>query len=238
MAGADLVGTRVERVLDSAAELLVRWGYQRVTIDEVARHAGIGKGTVYLHFRTKEALFVTVLLRAQAGVAERIAQRAEGDPTYALPAKLVSALYRELTADPLLRSLYFADVEVLGRLVHEATDTLGELTARRNKVMEEHLRLLQEAGCVRADLSVEVLRYLLSAVGAGFFFLDGFFGAATIGLDLPVAERADLIELALASIVQVPEPPAAELARVAPVVAELHRSLLEHIDREWRRRVR
>ena len=56
-------GGRLDRVLDAAADLLVRWGYQRVTIDDVARHAGIGKGTVYLHFRTKEALFLTVLLR-------------------------------------------------------------------------------------------------------------------------------------------------------------------------------
>ena len=55
----------MERVLDSAAELLLRWGYQRVTIDEIARHAGIGKGTVYLHFPTKEALFLTMLLRTQ-----------------------------------------------------------------------------------------------------------------------------------------------------------------------------
>ncbi|MGH3566828.1 MAG: helix-turn-helix domain-containing protein [Pseudonocardia sp.] len=43
---------REERLLDVATDLLVRWGYQRVTVDAVARQAGIGKGTVYLHFRT------------------------------------------------------------------------------------------------------------------------------------------------------------------------------------------
>ncbi len=56
--------SRSQLVLDSAAELLVRWGYRRVTIDDVTAHAGIGKGTVYLHLRTKDALFLTVLLRA------------------------------------------------------------------------------------------------------------------------------------------------------------------------------
>jgi AcrR family transcriptional regulator len=40
------VDTRLERVLDAAADLLVRLGYRRVTIEEVARRAGIGKGTV------------------------------------------------------------------------------------------------------------------------------------------------------------------------------------------------
>ena len=41
---------RAGRILDAAAELLLRWGYKRVSIEEIARHAGIGKGTVYLHF--------------------------------------------------------------------------------------------------------------------------------------------------------------------------------------------
>jgi AcrR family transcriptional regulator len=59
---------RLTRVLDAAAELLASWGYQRVTIDDVAKLAGIGKGSVYLHFRTKEALFLTVLLRGHRAV--------------------------------------------------------------------------------------------------------------------------------------------------------------------------
>src|ERR687895_2337457 len=93
MAAPEAPEPRVERVLDSAAELLVRWGYQRVTIDEIARHAGIGKGTVYLHFRTKEALFLTVLLRTHRRVAERRVQSMEADPASVLPAGLVGGSY-------------------------------------------------------------------------------------------------------------------------------------------------
>jgi AcrR family transcriptional regulator len=233
----ELAGARVERVLDAAGDLLVRWGYQRVTIDEVARHAGIGKGTVYLHFHTKDALFLTVLLRAQAGVAERIAQRAEEEPACALPSNIGRTMYLELSADPVLRALYLADVEMLGRLAHEAADTLGDLTARRDQVLDEHLRLLQEAGCLRADLSLPALRYTFDAVAAGFFLLDGF-GSRSAQAALPVEERGALLACALTATVEVPQPPAAELARVAPIVAGLYRSLLEHIDHEWRRRVR
>jgi AcrR family transcriptional regulator len=230
----DLAGARVERVLDAAGELLVRWGYQRVTIDEVARHAGIGKGTVYLHFHTKDALFLTVLLRAQAGVAERIAQRAEEEPASALPSSIGRAMYLELSADPVLRALYLADVEILGRLAHEAAETLGQLTTRRDQVLNEHLRLLQNAGCLRADLSLPALRYTFDAVAAGFFLIDGFGSQPA----LPVEERGELLAGALTATVEVPQPPAAELARVAPTVAALYRSLLEHIDNEWRRRLR
>ena len=40
---------RADRILDTARELLLLWGYRRVTIDELARRAGVGKGTIYLH---------------------------------------------------------------------------------------------------------------------------------------------------------------------------------------------
>jgi Bacterial regulatory proteins, tetR family len=36
---------REERILDAAAALLVRWGFRKTTIDDVAREAGVGKGT-------------------------------------------------------------------------------------------------------------------------------------------------------------------------------------------------
>src|SRR4051794_25078539 len=99
-------------MLDSAAELLVRWGYQRVTIDDVARHAGIGKGTVYLHFRSKDALFLTVLMRVHRVLARRVAERMEADAREVLPSRMMRHVYDEMTADPVARSLYLGDVEV------------------------------------------------------------------------------------------------------------------------------
>jgi AcrR family transcriptional regulator len=43
-------GKTRRRLLDAAAELFVTQGYRKTSIDEIARRAGIGKGTVYLHF--------------------------------------------------------------------------------------------------------------------------------------------------------------------------------------------
>ena len=48
---------RADRILDTARELLLAWGYRRVTIDELARRAGVGKGTIYLHWRSREEVF-------------------------------------------------------------------------------------------------------------------------------------------------------------------------------------
>jgi AcrR family transcriptional regulator len=49
------------RVLDAAAEVFARRGYQRATIDEIAREAGLSKGSVYWNFASKEELFGALL---------------------------------------------------------------------------------------------------------------------------------------------------------------------------------
>lgn len=42
------------RILDAAERLLGRYGYKKMTVADLAAEAGIGKGTVYLSFRSKE----------------------------------------------------------------------------------------------------------------------------------------------------------------------------------------
>ncbi len=41
-------------VLDAIGRLLERYGYRKMTVDDIAHEAGIGKGTVYLYFSSKE----------------------------------------------------------------------------------------------------------------------------------------------------------------------------------------
>ena len=43
-----------ELILDAADRLLARYGYRKMTVDDLAQEAGIGKGTIYLHFAGKE----------------------------------------------------------------------------------------------------------------------------------------------------------------------------------------
>lgn len=45
-----------ESILDATDRLLARYGYQKMTIDDLAREVGIGKGSVYLHFKSKEEI--------------------------------------------------------------------------------------------------------------------------------------------------------------------------------------
>src|SRR6185503_8339659 len=43
-----------EAILDATDRFLSRFGYKKMTIDDLAQEVGIGKGSVYLHFSSKE----------------------------------------------------------------------------------------------------------------------------------------------------------------------------------------
>ncbi|MEW6723459.1 MAG: TetR/AcrR family transcriptional regulator [Bacillota bacterium] len=53
---------KFERILEAAAEVFAEKGFHQATIDQIAQTAGIGKGTVYLYFKSKERLLQALLL--------------------------------------------------------------------------------------------------------------------------------------------------------------------------------
>ncbi len=52
-----------QEIIDAAARLFARYGFKKTSIDDVAVAARIGKGSVYLHFVSKEELFAEVVRR-------------------------------------------------------------------------------------------------------------------------------------------------------------------------------
>src|ERR671912_175520 len=51
--------TNRDAILDATDRLLSRSGYKRMTIDDLAKEVGIGKGSVYLHFESKEEIVLS-----------------------------------------------------------------------------------------------------------------------------------------------------------------------------------
>jgi AcrR family transcriptional regulator len=52
--------TKREAILAAALDLFGRYGWRRTSVDDIARQAGVAKGTVYLYVDTKETLFRTL----------------------------------------------------------------------------------------------------------------------------------------------------------------------------------
>jgi AcrR family transcriptional regulator len=86
---------RREAILDAAERMLQHAGaYAPIRMEGIASRLGLAKGTLYLYFPTKEALFLAVMHRAFASFFDRAEARlADGRPTRAaVPAALLAGL--------------------------------------------------------------------------------------------------------------------------------------------------
>ena len=65
-------------IVAAADRLLARYGYRRMTVEDIAREANIGKGSIYLHFPSKEAVILAVINRHIEATLEVLRQIAAG----------------------------------------------------------------------------------------------------------------------------------------------------------------
>ncbi len=68
----DTASTR-EAILDAADRLLGRLGFKKTTLDDLAREAGVGRRTIYLHFESKDDVALASIDRVVERLAERLA---------------------------------------------------------------------------------------------------------------------------------------------------------------------
>ncbi|MGZ3663837.1 MAG: TetR/AcrR family transcriptional regulator [Ktedonobacterales bacterium] len=155
---------REERILDAAAALLVRWGYRKTTIDDVAREAGVGKGTIYLHWKDKNELFRAVLARVSEQATEDMMQRIAADPEGGLFHRVWTHGMLVLFAHPLLAALMTGKSDIFqGMMDSLDPETISQLVGNA----DAHVAQLQRAGLIRADLPVSVITYLIGALKIG-----------------------------------------------------------------------
>ena len=54
---------RKKLIIEAAAKSFSLYGYKATTMDQVAKLANVGKGTIYTFFKTKEELFDEIIIR-------------------------------------------------------------------------------------------------------------------------------------------------------------------------------
>ncbi|PXY31006.1 TetR/AcrR family transcriptional regulator [Prauserella muralis] len=173
---ADAVRNRA-KVLSAADEVFVEHGTDAST-DQIAKRAGVGIGTVFRHFPTKELLLEAVF----AERLRRVGEQARTMATRQAPDEAFRELFGTLVADSgakqaLAEALTEAGVDVresASPVEDELRAALGELLARA-----------QQAGGIRDDIGIdEVIALLVGASQAIGKTLDVSMRARTLNVFL------------------------------------------------------
>jgi AcrR family transcriptional regulator len=146
-----------EKVLEAARAVFSEQG-RDAQMDDVARAAGVGVGTVYRHFPTKEALIEALMVSAFEAIAAAAEAALEvEDPWNAF----TSVLWRgaETMAGDRALSEVFASIP-------GATEAVMPTVAGLTDTMSELIRRAQKAGALREDLIVDDIPMVMCGIGS------------------------------------------------------------------------
>ena len=123
-------------ILDAADHLLARYGYKKMTIDDLAREVGVGKGTIYLHFESKEEVALSRIDRVIERLKAELKKLARSDESP------VTRLHRML----MLRVIYrFDSVQHYTESINHVMAAIRPaLLERRKQYFEAEARILAE----------------------------------------------------------------------------------------------
>ena len=165
--------SKAVRILAAAGELLLGRGSRGVTIAEVARKAHIGKGTVYLYWKTKEDLLLELVCRDFLALADEVTAELTADPDLARPSRLCPNMLRGAATHPFVSALQNNDEELLGVLTDDPRsarllDILGP-----DAVMRRILPIWRANDLARTDWPPADQAFALRALLAGFVVTAG-----------------------------------------------------------------
>ena len=147
-----------ERVLRTAQQVFATEGLG-VSLDEIARRAGVGPGTVHRHFPAKEALYLAVAAdQLQQLAAQAKALAASDDPAAALFTLMSQMMATGAENATVKSALAAAEFDVRTA----APDVAADLTRHTADLLSR----AQAAGAVRDDLSAEELMALVAGAFA------------------------------------------------------------------------
>jgi len=179
---------RAERILSAASELILRWGYRKTTIEDIARYAGVGKGTIYLHWKTREDLFLAVLLRERLIASKDLEQRLAEDPEGTTLHGMIKHILLSAIRNPLLKASMLRDSEILGELTHNESGK-KDLEQRLN-LTESFLTFLRSRGLIRTDIDLHAQVQMFITIAIGFLTANQFLPDAYQISDEEIANMA------------------------------------------------
>ena len=128
--------TTRDAILDATDRLLMRFGYKKMTIDDLAAEVGIGKGSIYLHFESKEEIALSHIDR----IVERLKQNLTDIANNGEP--VTKRLCEMLTERVLFR---FDSVQHYTQSLNELLSVIRpRLLDRRKKYFHEEARIIAE----------------------------------------------------------------------------------------------
>ncbi|MEM8926095.1 MAG: TetR/AcrR family transcriptional regulator [Actinomycetota bacterium] len=167
-APSDKVARREERILDAASELFVRYGYDKTTVDEIAKAAGVSKGMIYLHAKSKQDLLEKLIVREMERYGPTWLEQMDDDAEGGTIAGLYRGTLRAMRSSPFMEAVFHQDGHVFGNYLRQPDNIYRRLSETETEPHRRTIvRRMQETGAMRDDLSADVVAHIMNIIAVG-----------------------------------------------------------------------
>ena len=156
-----LTEERSAQILDAAARIFAAKGFERATIADVARSAGLAEGTIYNYFKNKNDLLVSLPRRMIAPTIEYVSEQlATSTPAAPFPPEQMLTLVAQKLVSTMQANahIFRALLSALPSMKTAAREKYVEQTVMyATGVLEKYFQAQIEQGVVRQGLSPRIL---------------------------------------------------------------------------------
>jgi TetR/AcrR family acrAB operon transcriptional repressor len=163
---------REQRILDVAADLIIHYGYDKTTISDIANAARVSKGTIYLHFESKDELFEALLFREMWRYSEAWLAAIEADPRGGSLGGVYKNVLYALNSSRFMAAILKQDPRILGNYLHKPDNIFSSI--KSFSMRADFIQAMQEAGAVRQDMDPAVIAHIIEMLGYGLVTISDF----------------------------------------------------------------
>ena len=161
---------RERRILDATATLIVRYGYDKTSVNDIAKEAGISKGAVYLHFDSKDELLHRLIFREMLAFIKIWGECMKTDTS----PKVFSSMYRHVLTimkeNSFIWALFSKQRWLMGTGFINRQDS--EVYQQRLGLSKTLLTNLKAVDAIRQDINPDTTAYIFNMLNYGYLKLD------------------------------------------------------------------
>ncbi len=164
-----------ELIIEKALKVFLLKGYDRATMNDVVNESGITKGGIYHHFKNKDDLFLTIIMKITSSIEEWIQKLFMEAKTieeliraYFISASEVMTAFMNLCPDEEVTSVHYYQfmIDSIKRF-DSVKDMMGESYTHIGNMLSGQILLAQQRGDIRNDINAENLAFHLNALMEG-----------------------------------------------------------------------
>lgn len=162
---------RKELIIDAAEQVIASSGFEKATMDEIAEKAELAKGTLYLYFKNKSAIYLGVCQRGSSLLNQKLAQVLTRDLS---GLELIREMGHEYLNFIIQNPLYFTAFGYYESIIDEAKIAESEIAKECQKQAKEAMSYIVRAlqigiqdGSVKDDINPQELGLIIWGASRG-----------------------------------------------------------------------